>query len=51
MNRALWLELCELAERHATDALLDIPVMTDTDAHGLLLWLRSVDSVRQEATR
>jgi hypothetical protein len=48
MNPSLWLELCELAERYASDALLDIPVITDTDAHGLLLWLRGVDALQRE---
>lgn len=41
-----WLELCQLAERNCPSALLDVPSLTDADAHGLLLWLRSLDDQR-----
>jgi hypothetical protein len=42
MSPSMWNERCQLAERYARDALMDVPTMTDAEIHGLLLWLRSM---------
>lgn len=34
-----WSRLCELAERHCPQVLLDLPTMTDADRLGVLAWL------------
>lgn len=40
MNTNHWLELCQLAENHCPQVLLDLPALTDADAMGVLRWLR-----------
>jgi hypothetical protein len=35
-----WVELIQLAELSCRAVLLDLPLMTATDARGTLLWLR-----------
>lgn len=42
MNGSEWLRLCELAERHCPQVLLDLPTMTDADRWGVLAWLCSL---------
>jgi hypothetical protein len=40
MSRNDWLELVQLAEILCPHALLDLPLLVDMEAYGLLLWLR-----------
>lgn len=35
-----WNELSQLAERHCPQVLLDLPLLTESDALGVLRWLR-----------
>jgi hypothetical protein len=44
MSRNDWLELIQLAEALCPPLLLDLPLMLETDARGILLWLRSKTS-------
>jgi hypothetical protein len=41
MSRYDWLELVQLAEAVCPAVLLDLPLMLETDARGILVWLRS----------
>lgn len=42
MNRDQWLELCQTAERLGrSDILQDLMDLTESDAHGVLIWLRN----------
>lgn len=40
MNTRNWMELALLAELLCPVVMLDLPLMTATDAYGTLLWLR-----------
>jgi hypothetical protein len=40
MSRADWLELVQLAEVFCPAVLLDLPSLLETDARGVLFWLR-----------
>jgi hypothetical protein len=44
MTRNDWLELVQLAEALCPAVLLDLPLILETDARGILLWLRSKTS-------
>jgi hypothetical protein len=49
MSRNEWLELVQLAELLCPPVLIDLPVLMELEAFGLLLWLRSRARVLREA--
>lgn len=40
MTRQEWFELVQLAEAICPAVLMDLPVLLETDARGILCWLR-----------
>jgi hypothetical protein len=41
MSHDNWIELALLAELHCPQVLLDMPLLMETDARGVLCWLRA----------
>jgi hypothetical protein len=41
MSQVDWLELVQLAEALCPAVLLDLPLLLEGDAHGVLVWLRA----------